>query len=263
MSAVPPLLHSPVAPNPIQASAPPSDRRLSLLITVLTYGVIIWWVRDVLLAPRGPVPAPKAAPAAPKIFVFDFSQIKEVPPPPAPGPSGDAGGASAPALPGAVQEAAMPQAMAARPEAFDDLSVLPDLAPGTPLAAASGPATAAGGRGGTGSGGGGTGTGTGQGGGGKAPQAEPVSGIDLEVDEHIKPDYPVAAIKARIEGFVTVRMEVNDRGRPTKVWVVSGHPIFHESVIAAFKRYRFRNLKDRGIPTPAIIEIPVWFHFKY
>jgi TonB family protein len=254
---------APLSPNPVRAMAPAPDRRMSLLVTVLTYGVLFLGVQR-YFSGKGDGTQVRRPPATQPVYVFDLSQLREVPRERTPAPDEEEGGGGGPAL--QVQETPHLQAMEARsPDAISDET--PSVLPTEPMTAApAAPGGAVGGSGHAGGSGKGSGTGSGSGrgsGSGSGAGEGTVAGADLDVDERIKPEYPPAAVKARIEGIVTVRMEVNDRGRPTKVWVVDGHPIFHESVISAFSRYRFRDLKKRGIPTPAIIEIPVWFHFEY
>lgn len=253
---------APLCPNPVRSLAPPPDRRMSLLVSCLAYGLIVLGVRAAMDANAKAKARPQANQASQRIFVLDFSQIKEQPlerpASPRPPKEGEenAGGGGDPRL---SSETVAPEALKIDPAAMV-LDETPSMLPTEPMAATGSGTGAKGAGGGTGSGGG-TGPGIGSGDGAGFKAALPLNGDDVEVEERYKPDYPLMAELRRIEGRVHVGLEVNDKGVPTRVWIVDGDPVFHSNVLSTFKRYRFKNLKKRGIPTPATIQIEVWFHF--
>ena len=66
------------------------------------------------------------------------------------------------------------------------------------------------------------------------------------------PKMPALARNARIEGYVSVDILVNDKGKVWCVQLVSGHPMLASSAINAAKDWTFRPKKHDGKP--------VWFH---
>ncbi|HJV89340.1 MAG TPA: energy transducer TonB [Holophagaceae bacterium] len=234
---------------------------MSLLVSFVTYGLIVLGVRHLVESSGKDPKRPPVVPTTQRVILVDFAHLRERPAEPAQAPKegeAEAGGGGVPQISAPVP----PDAPKMEPASvvFDET---PSMLPAVAMAPSAGPAHGNPGTGGGTGGGHGTGHGTGAGdGSGEGFKAAlPLSGEDLEVEERFKPDYPLLAELQHIEGWVHVRMEVNDRGIPTRVWIVDGDPIFHPNVISTFKRYRFKNLKAKGIPTPAIIEIPVWFHF--
>jgi len=74
---------------------------------------------------------------------------------------------------------------------------------------------------------------------------------------YVIPDYPEMAIKAGIEGTVTVQLLVGVDGRVVDVRIMSGPAIFHDSVRAAAMRSLLSPAKQRDKP------VAVWIAFPY
>ena len=60
------------------------------------------------------------------------------------------------------------------------------------------------------------------------------------------PTIPPLARVARIEGYVSVDILVNDEGKVWCVWLVSGHPMLAGSALNAAKDWTFRPIKQKG-----------------
>jgi TonB family protein len=56
----------------------------------------------------------------------------------------------------------------------------------------------------------------------------------------VQPSYPVNAQKYRIEGVVTVQVNVNSEGKVTKAEFVRGHNLFRSVSLDAAKRWEFK-----------------------
>ena len=67
------------------------------------------------------------------------------------------------------------------------------------------------------------------------------------------PVYPASALERRIEGYVTVRFDVNVRGRTENVRVVdASHTVFEAAAVRAAKKLRFKPAVVDGQPQPAL-----------
>jgi TonB family protein len=63
----------------------------------------------------------------------------------------------------------------------------------------------------------------------------------------IRPDYPLAARDAGVEGVVTVRMQVDSRGLVERVFVVSSTmTLFERPTLEALRRWRFTPARKAG-----------------
>ncbi|HEY6917365.1 MAG TPA: energy transducer TonB [Allosphingosinicella sp.] len=195
--------------------------------------------------------APRLAPPAPALKLFDISE----PPPPPPSQPAARKAAREPegrAAPPGLKAEASPVVALQRP--FPLPVPVPVTAASTPGEGASasqgaadvpGPGTGAGGAGaGTGSGGAGSGMG---GGGGIATRARQIAG------RIVNADYPRAASRARAEGEVLVRFTVEPSGRVGACTVLrsSGNEDLDSTTCRLIRqRYRFEPARDKaGRPT--------------
>lgn len=62
----------------------------------------------------------------------------------------------------------------------------------------------------------------------------------------VAPKMPALARSARIEGYLSVDILVNDKGEVWCVRLVSGHPMLASSAINAAKDWTFRPMKQEG-----------------
>lgn len=82
---------------------------------------------------------------------------------------------------------------------------------------------------------------------------------DLDPESFEKPDYPVIAQKAGLEGAVMVRMRVSPDGVPLEARALNGNPIFYGETLKAVKRWKFASLRKRKITTPIEIDVRILF----
>ena len=91
-----------------------------------------------------------------------------------------------------------------------------------------------------------------------------------EVDEppkqirHVRPRYPSAAERKRIQGLVRIAFTVDTRGRVGKVEVLDSQPpgIFDEAAIASARRWRFVSGKVEGKPVNTRCSIVIRFRLE-
>jgi protein TonB len=78
------------------------------------------------------------------------------------------------------------------------------------------------------------------------------------------PGYPSQALRRRIEGEVLLRVEVDARGRPTRVQVErgSGARQLDAAAVAAVRRWRFEPALHDGQPVPSSVLIPIAFRLE-
>jgi periplasmic protein TonB len=68
----------------------------------------------------------------------------------------------------------------------------------------------------------------------------------------VEPDYPMRASEEGLEGFVTVRFDVQANGEATNFRIVAAsHPLFERSAVKAMSRFRFRARVVDGVPQPS------------
>jgi len=68
----------------------------------------------------------------------------------------------------------------------------------------------------------------------------------------VEPAYPAAASGKNLEGFVTVRFDVNANGTVTNVTVVeSSSKVFERAAINAAQKFRFKARVVDGVPQPS------------
>lgn len=92
-------------------------------------------------------------------------------------------------------------------------------------------------------------------------QASPL--IDVKQPRLIKqvpPQYPLAAIKARIQGVVRIEAVTDIYGRVTRINVVDGHPLLRSAAVQAVKQWVYEPYIINGLPKPVMFIVKV--HFK-
>lgn len=65
--------------------------------------------------------------------------------------------------------------------------------------------------------------------------------VDLQPVYRVDPDYPAKAVQRGIEGYVTLRFNIDEQGHPIDIEVLQAKPtrIFDRSAIRALKRWRY------------------------
>lgn len=100
----------------------------------------------------------------------------------------------------------------------------------------------------------GTGTGTGV--------VHDFSMVGLAVLQQVDPVYPEFARRAHIQGAVVLKMTVDERGQPTQVEVMEGHPVFHEAAQRAARQWRFEPARLDGQPVKATFHLTLKFSLR-
>ena len=68
----------------------------------------------------------------------------------------------------------------------------------------------------------------------------------------VEPVYPVRASEQGLEGFVTVRFDVQANGEATNITVVdASHALFERSAVKAMSRFRFKARVVNGVAQPS------------
>lgn len=63
----------------------------------------------------------------------------------------------------------------------------------------------------------------------------------------------------RLQGEVLLDVSIDDTGKVTKVAVVSGPAVFHQSAIDAVMRWRYEPARLNGQPTATHAQVRVFF----
>jgi protein TonB len=84
----------------------------------------------------------------------------------------------------------------------------------------------------------------------------------LAVLHQVDPVYPEFARRARIQGPVVLLMSVDEAGRPVRVQVLEGHPVFHEAACQAARQWRFEPARVNGRPEAATFRLTLKFSLR-
>ncbi len=83
-----------------------------------------------------------------------------------------------------------------------------------------------------------------------------------QVIVQIPPAYPDMARMAELEGVVMVQIGVNEFGDVVEATVVQGIEGLNQAAIEAVYKWKFRPAKQRDIPVPVRIVVPIRFQLK-
>jgi protein TonB len=77
----------------------------------------------------------------------------------------------------------------------------------------------------------------------------------------VQPDYPAAALRAREEGTVLVRADVDAQGNPTNVGIAkrSGSRDLDRAAMAAVRKWKFEPAMKDGKAVASTVQVPVDF----
>ncbi len=78
----------------------------------------------------------------------------------------------------------------------------------------------------------------------------------------VNPTYPTMARISHLQGPVELLMTLDERGVPSRVEVVSGHPAFHAEAERAARLWRFEPATLEGRPVPARFRLTIAFRLK-
>lgn len=73
------------------------------------------------------------------------------------------------------------------------------------------------------------------------------------------PQYPPLARASRVQGPVELLMTIDERGLPTQVQVLSGHPAFHAEAERAARQWRFEAATQEGRAVAARFRLTILF----
>ncbi|MDH3197888.1 MAG: energy transducer TonB [Candidatus Krumholzibacteria bacterium] len=84
---------------------------------------------------------------------------------------------------------------------------------------------------------------------------------DFVLLKMVEPVYPPEALRAGMEGHVTVELLVDEQGRVAHVTVLSalGPKSFQDASLLAVRQFLFQPPMDRGVPTPMWIKFRIKF----
>ncbi len=81
------------------------------------------------------------------------------------------------------------------------------------------------------------------------------------VVRQVEPEYSEDARKARLTGTVVLYVEIDERGRVSKVEVRQSLGLgLDEKAIEAIRKWRFRPARKDGKPVPSVAMVDVGFH---
>ncbi len=79
---------------------------------------------------------------------------------------------------------------------------------------------------------------------------------------HVDPEYPMLALKARMQGVVVVEAVIDARGAVTEAKILRGVPMLDEAALAAVRQWTYQPTLLDGIPTPVIMTVTVQFRLN-
>jgi protein TonB len=80
-----------------------------------------------------------------------------------------------------------------------------------------------------------------------------------QVVRQVPPEYPELARQSETEGVVLVQIGVNEFGDVIEATVVQGVPMLNQAAIEAVMQWKFRPAKQRDVPVPVRIVVPIRF----
>ncbi len=98
------------------------------------------------------------------------------------------------------------------------------------------------------------------------PAAAPTTDADYKASylKNPKPPYPPLAVKMRLEGKVSLLVEVLANGRAGKVAIESssGHDLLDQSALQTVKQWQFTPARKDGVIVTQVVRIPINFNLK-
>jgi len=80
-----------------------------------------------------------------------------------------------------------------------------------------------------------------------------------QVIRQVPPEYPELAEQSELEGVVLVQIGVNEFGDVIEARVIEGIPLLNDAAIEAVMKWKFKPAKQRDIPVPVRIVVPIRF----
>ena len=99
-------------------------------------------------------------------------------------------------------------------------------------------------------------------GGASRPLVHDFSVTGLIPVHRVDPPYPDFARRARVQGAVVLLMTVDERGLPTQVSLLNGHPALGEAALQAARQWRFEPARVDGQPVAASFRLTLNFRLR-
>jgi TonB family protein len=80
--------------------------------------------------------------------------------------------------------------------------------------------------------------------------------------KRVEPVYPESALKARVQGRVTLEVNIDEEGNVTEAKVIQGHPLLDDAAVAAVKQWKYTPTLLNGKPVPVIATVSIIFNLK-
>jgi protein TonB len=78
----------------------------------------------------------------------------------------------------------------------------------------------------------------------------------------VDPEYPILAHRGHIEGTVVAEAHITGSGTIDRLQIISGNPLFYQSVLDAVKQWRYEPTLLNGEPIDVITTITVNFRLN-
>lgn len=100
--------------------------------------------------------------------------------------------------------------------------------------------------------------------GGTGVSASLPADADAQARHMAPPQYPKSAYDQRISGKVVLRVNVDARGRPDDIKVISSTPagVFDDVSVAAARQWTFEPARKDGKPVATALQIPMTFELE-
>jgi protein TonB len=82
------------------------------------------------------------------------------------------------------------------------------------------------------------------------------------VRKSVKPEHPLAAMKARVEGTVVVEALVDEQGRVADVRVTKSIPLLDQAAMDAARQWEFTPTLMNGEPVPVLLQLEMDFRMR-
>ena len=82
------------------------------------------------------------------------------------------------------------------------------------------------------------------------------------VRKSVKPEHPLAAMKARVEGTVVLEAVVDEQGLVADVRVTKSIPLLDQAAMDAARQWEFTPTLMNGEPVPALLMLEMHFTLK-
>jgi len=82
---------------------------------------------------------------------------------------------------------------------------------------------------------------------------------DSKIIRKIYPAYPQLAKSARIDGTVSLQVDIDEEGAVTSIKVLDGHPLLQQAAIDAVKQWRYSTTLLNGQPVPVQTTVEITF----